>query len=180
MFALLIREDRWEILADLLEQDLYVSRTRYQEASMVSYEELSRYVGWLDHRKRRLNLQQISVHADILRSRRSDGPLGEILPLEQFIGADYFLFLRSSFMNTNEWQAHWWNARSVLYIAQVPEYLLRATSKKYAQKLLRPLQVGSIEELRKQYREKARQITKLYKSLRHPPFIDPEKLASSS
>ena len=77
LFAFLIREGRWELIADLLEEEIYVENKRGGLPGTVLYDQVSQGVRLLDHRKQRLNLNRISLHADILNERHTNGELAE-------------------------------------------------------------------------------------------------------
>src|SRR5205823_6532367 len=92
--SFLIRDERWELLAELVERDIYVENTSRGEPGLVAYTRLSGGALWLQQRKQRLRSNQLSIQADILKERHSSGVLSEVAPLRQFMDADYFLFLR--------------------------------------------------------------------------------------
>ena len=64
--------------------------------------------------------------------------------MQQFAEADFFLFLR-----TEEWRP-----RGALYLEQVPSYLQKAVNRDFAELLLRPLLLESIEQLRERAAER--------------------------
>jgi len=146
--SLLIRENRWELIADVLEEEIYLDNRERGQAGMVSFPYISKRVGLLGRRNERLKLRRISVHADILKERHSGEVLGELVPMQQFMCADYFLFLRAEFEKPDQHGRPTWNAWSTIFLPATPPYIEQATRKKYAQKLLRPLSIDSIEMFR--------------------------------
>jgi hypothetical protein len=159
--ACLLRYNRWELLQDLLDQEIFADNTRFGEGTYHSFCRLSRGLDLLQRRNSRLNLRRVSVHADLLRDRRTKEDIARIVSFEEFIAADYFLYLREG-LN--------WGAWSVIYInsrVQVPRYLAEAASVRNAEKLLGPLKVDSIEALRSLAAERSRGIRRLF------PLSDP-------
>jgi hypothetical protein len=135
-----INENRWEIIVNILEEGIFVTRSRTGNPDSVSFENLSQHVSLLYSRKQRLKSNRISIHADLLNDRHTTGKLGEICPIEQFIAADFFLFLRKD---------SGWRPWSTLYMFQhLPKFLLEAKREKYAKQLLRPLNVNDVDALR--------------------------------
>jgi len=91
--ACLIREGRWELIASLLAQGIPVRYRRGEQGpANCGFDEMSEHLdsfGRLNQERRRL-----CVHADLLKDRHERDPLGTLMPFEEFIAADYFLFLR--------------------------------------------------------------------------------------
>jgi hypothetical protein len=140
-FSFLIQENCWELIAVLLEKDIYVENLPIggygYEPKVMSFTYVSQNV----------ELLTPSKHASILNKRHTEGSLAEIVPMQQFMDADFFLFLRA-FQEAEVAQLRSWKAWSTLEMAQAPRYLLKASRSKYAQQLLRPLGVKDIETLR--------------------------------
>lgn len=144
----LIRENRWELIGDILDQETYLENRERAGPGLVAFDYISKHVGLLVFRNKRLKLKRASVHADILKERHSKAELAELVPIEEFMHADYFLFLRGEFEKTNADTRTTWNAWSPIFLATTPPYLQHATHNKYAQKLLRPLGIETIEMFR--------------------------------
>lgn len=148
-FSFLIRENRWQLIVDLLEEGIYVENHEiFREQGLVSFTYVPKYIELLEHRNTRLRLNKISVHADILNERHTHGELTKIVPMQQFMDADCFLFLRSEFiaLETSKWDK--WIPWSKVYMKKTPRYLLEASRAKYAEKLLDPLGVKDIDTFR--------------------------------
>ncbi|MBE9210118.1 hypothetical protein IQ244_27200 [Nostoc sp. LEGE 06077] len=162
-FSFLIRENRWEIIADLLEVGIYVDNYPIsKEPSLVYFTYVSQSVKLLSHRKERLNLNIMSVHANILNERHNEGELAKILPMQQFMNADCFLFLRSEAQDSELGQWHNWIPWTKVYMEQVPRYLLEAYSLKYAQKLLVALGIKNIDPFKKCLEDANQKLEKMY------------------
>ncbi|MCH8875590.1 MAG: hypothetical protein IIA89_02055 [Chloroflexi bacterium] len=141
-----VRDDRFDIISDLMEEGIYIENGPQGRPTTVRAEYASKFLGLLDHRNRRLKSLRVSIHADILNERHSESPLASLVPMRQLIEADFLLFLRKDFQ---------WIPWSVLYIGGIPpRYLVEAESSRYAERLLRPVGVNSVEELRGLVRER--------------------------
>jgi hypothetical protein len=153
--SFLIRENRWDMLADLLEEGFYVTNFTSGLAGLESFTSVSRYVKLFGYRNSRLKLNSMSLHADLLNERHTNGDLGVSIPIGQIIGADFFLFLRSDD----------WSPWSTLYMAgQPPRYLIEATNTKYAKQLLRPLAVETIDLLRVRIADRINAVRQFFNS----------------
>ncbi len=173
--SLLIRENRWELIADVLEEEIYLDNRERGQAGMVSFPYISKRVGLLGRRNERLKLRRISVHADILKERHSREVLCELVPMQQFMCADYFLFLRAEFEKPDQHGRPTWNAWSTIFLPATPPYIEQATRKKYAQKLLRPLSIDSIEMFRSKLVElkAAQRLARIFGDPFFPGLDDP-------
>ncbi|MEI2578725.1 hypothetical protein [Scytonema sp. PRP1] len=184
-FSFLIRESHWRLIADLLEEDIYVENNEiYEKPSLVPFTYVSQDLDLLNRRNNRLKLDRKSLHADILYERHTNGELAKLVPMQQFMDADCFLFLRVECQKeeASNWM-NWWGAWSTLYMDKAPRYLLEAYRAKYAQRLLRPLGVNNIDTLRVRLSDAGEQLQKMYKSpfhLYHNPFgnFDPQSIGS--
>jgi hypothetical protein len=145
--SFLIREERWELIADLLEEDLYARATDFGSRRAVPFHYLAQSVPFLYERKQRLRLNRISLHLDLLAERHRQGDLSTLVPIDQFVEADYFLYLRAQLQEPSH-ETPVWAAWSVRCMTQPPRYLQEACRTKYAQRLLRPLEVDDIPALR--------------------------------
>lgn len=128
-FSFLIRENRWEIISDLLEESIYVENVFGHKPELVTFIYVSQSIQSLDFRDR----------IALLNDLHTKGNIAKVVPMEQFMGADYFLFLRGG--ASEGWG---WLAWSTLYLKQPPRFLIEASRAKYAQLLLRPLGVNNI------------------------------------
>ena len=162
-FSFLIRENHWEMTADILEENIYMENAKFGVAGLVSFDYVSQHVGLLGYRNKRLKLKRISVHADILKERHTKGDLAELVPMQQFMDADYFLFLRGEFQKPESGGWINWKPWSTLYMQHhTPRYLVEASRTKYALKLLRPLGISDIETFRSHFSERAPRLGKFF------------------
>jgi hypothetical protein len=144
--SFLIRDNRWELIADILDEEIYIENRERGQAGLISFWYISKHVGLLGYRNKRLKLKRTSIHADILKERHTKGYLAELVPMQQFMEADYFLFLRGEFEKSELVGLSAWNGWSTIFIGeQPPRYLAQAIRKNYAEKLLRPLGIDTID-----------------------------------
>lgn len=156
LISFLIKENKWEIIINIFEEGVFVTKSRTGSPDSVSFEYFSQNVSLLHYRKQRLKTDRISIHADLLNERHSNGKLGEICPIEQFIAADFFLFLRNN---------SGWRPWSTLYMYQhTPKFIVEAKREKYAKQLLQPLKIGDIDSLRKLIGEGNTRLHQFYNS----------------
>ncbi|HLP90927.1 MAG TPA: hypothetical protein VK184_20375 [Nostocaceae cyanobacterium] len=150
-FSFLIRDECWVIVADILSDEIYIDNSEVnREPGLVSFTYASRFnIKLLEVRKQRLQLNRISLHADILEERHSKGEIAKIVPMQQFMDADCFLFLRSECENPNANSWDKWIPWSKIYMNQIPSYLLKAYKAKYAEQLLPALGVKDIASFRR-------------------------------
>jgi hypothetical protein len=162
LIAVLIRENKWEFISELLEKGLYVENTRRGNPNVVPFGNISDYVEGLENRNKRLKLRRVSLRADMLNERHTKGELAKIVSMRQFVEADYFLFLREGFE---------WRPWSVIYMdSQPPRFLIEASLIKYAEQLLRPLSVKDITTLRARIAELTPMLRGLF---RNSVWFDP-------
>jgi hypothetical protein len=147
IFALLIQSEAWELITELLNTGFYVENSPKGTPQSVPFGYISQYVELLDTRKYNV----ISLHAYSLMARHTKGKLGELVALKPFMDADYFLFLRSEAnRHDNAISINLWRPWSTAYMTEYyrPRFLVEAQSKKYAEGLLKPLGIESIEMFR--------------------------------
>jgi hypothetical protein len=171
-FAFLIQEERWELIANLLDEDLYARSQEFSPPSTVPFHRISTYIRLLDHRNDRLKLRRLSLHFDLLNERHTQGDLAKLMPMEQFAEADFFLFLKAELQETSSSQWISWIPWSVLGMRHPPRYLQEAARIKYAQQLLRPLGVEDISTLRTRLQERAGKLAELWRNgFWHYPMV---------
>lgn len=163
-FAFLIQEERWELIANLLDEDLYARGQQFSPLGSVSFHCISTYVRLLDYRNNRLKLSRLSLHFDLLNERHTQGDLAKLVPMEQFAEADFFLFLRTELQETSSSERISWIPWSVLGMRHPPRYLQEAARIKYAQQLLHPLGVEDILILRTRLQERAGKLSELWRN----------------
>src|ERR1017187_400302 len=93
--AALMRYERWEILARILNERIFISRRHKSE--YVSFAHFRAFLPSLDDlRNRRLKLNRASVTSDMLDARFTTGRLAKVMGFGEFYEADYLLYLHSA------------------------------------------------------------------------------------
>jgi hypothetical protein len=106
LFAALIGERRWKTVAELCRETITIPSASHDSGSaLVTFLFASEHLELLEHRNRRLKLNRVSLHADILKERHEAGQLGELSPWRRFQDSDIFLYLRSvlAIRRSNSW-----------------------------------------------------------------------------
>ena len=161
LFACLLRERKWELIGHLLQEPV---PTRYKRREggpgNEDWSYASRYVGQLGGAGQQRG--RLSLHADLLHHRHTTGGLAAIVSEEDFIAADFFLFLRSE-LPPNERGPHlFWHAWSVLYMKSAPRFLLDAERQARAEELGRALGVPSMDEFKRRLEERGPELRRLF------------------
>ena len=180
-FGSLIREERWGLISDLLSEGIYVKNTKGFEPGVLGFDDVSENIELLERRNLRLKLGKLSLHSEILMRRHTQGDLAEAMPLEHFTEADFFLSMRAASLaqdNRFKYRRPW----SVVYMQnRGPEFLLRATSKRHAERLLVPLGLKSVDGLRQLIVVHRSYLTQLFSGRGgnwDPPYVNPAEVAS--
>jgi len=163
-FSFLISEDRWQIIADLLSKEIYVSNIQYRnQPGLVPFTYISMSpLKTLDDRNLRLDSKRRSIHSDILNDRHSSkGSLKEIIPMQKFMDADYFLFLASVCRFHN---SKYWIPWSKIYMHQVPRYLTESSSIRYTEQLLPALGIETINSLKERLKVASQTFEQIYRT----------------
>lgn len=174
-FAHLIREERWEIVADLLDREIFVSNPSDGRPRAVPFTEVSEYVQLLQLRNERLRLNRTSLHADVLNERHSQGRIGATTSIRDFTAADFFLYLRAAAAARPAGHGFDWRPWSVLYLRETPPFLHNIALRRVADRLLRPLGVADIDSLPELLGKRAPQVGALFRQrggLWHYPLAD--------
>jgi hypothetical protein len=171
--ATLLREQRWRLLDRVLSEPIPVRYlSREQEAGSVDWRYASEHLpSVLDESPRR---QRLSLHADMLNERHTTGGLAAVMPMDDFVAADYFLFLLGE-MSSDQWSQTRvdWRAWSTLYLKRTPLFLRNAESKQVAEEILKVFKIPDAEEFRLRFRECAPHLRMLF---RGGPWRDPVRL----
>lgn len=135
----LLKYEVWSVFPELLQESWGTDR---HQRPMTYANQLSEYLYLLSDR------QKPDTRGDLLRQRHSDNSrLAKACPLKDFQSAEFFLLWQFYSRPDLEGDARWvpW---SLAVIPQPPNFLGRATSKKFAEELLLAFGLTSIEELR--------------------------------
>jgi hypothetical protein len=150
----LVREERWELISRLLAEGIPVKYQRQANGpGFQSFLEISKPVEFavvLNQERKR-----ISVRADILKSRHdSERSLGQIMPFDDFVAADFLLFLRSK----------GWRPWSALYLTAVPRFVRAAESSGVAQRIAGAIAVPDLEAFRQRLGESALALEQMFQN----------------
>ncbi len=172
-FSFLIQNKRWNLVEKLLDEDLYARVHNYSSPEFVPYTSLCDPVSLLFHRNKRLGLQARLLHANVLYERHTTSDLADLVPIEIFIEADYFLFQRNVLnpVTLPQWIA--WRAWSTVYTKQPARFLKEATRREFAQQLALSLGLPDIPTLRNRLTERREALTMIWNYGFNSPWFDP-------
>lgn len=163
LISFLLREHRWDTISRLLAEPIPMRYIRNEQgAGNASWECASRHLPLLlnEGAKR----QRLSLHADILQERHTKGGgLAEILPFDDFVAADYFLYLFGELSSGNGPELFMtWRPWSTLYLHRAPMFLRNAEHKPVADALVRLTRVSDVDQLKKRLIECVPLLEKLF------------------
>lgn len=182
MIAFYIREKRWDILTKILVEPIPVKYMKYENGpSNVYWDYASEHLPLLLDESTKQ--KRISVHSDILKIRHTTGGLSALMPIEEFIATDFFLFLLGELPQSEYKEGGFWKWRpwSVLYMNQVPAFLKNAEFRNYAQQITDIFKVPNTDELKKRMKERYPIINRFFSSgFHHIPSLnsDIDKIAT--
>lgn len=148
LFAMLVRDERWGMIGELLASPLYARRYHGGPSERIDLGDISIHSEVLRQRNERLRLQRISLHADLLHDRHGNGALAQVMPFDAFADADLFLFLRGQIAPTTAPRGIAWRPWSIVWLNHIPTFLAAATSVTYAEQLLPAFGVANVVLLR--------------------------------
>jgi hypothetical protein len=159
----LLREQRWDIIESIVAEPIPMRFLRREHGpgnadwSFASQHLLS----FINQSKRN---GRVSLHADMLIARHKNGGLAAIMPAEDFMAADYLLFLLGELPHeAAEWRLEWrpWSA---LYLTRPPAFLRAAEHRRIALRLMKLFQISSLDEFRRRLSLRAPLLEKLFQS----------------
>ena len=171
LIALLMRESQWSIIAEILGTPLYVANADGGEPGAVPFGFLSQHVRFLEERNRKLERKQVSLHANILNERHTEGALSAEVPMDDFTAAECLLYLRSVILPEKSSWPEIWAPRSTIYMKRPPRFIAEAVYEESARQLVAPLGAKSVDDLRSKLAEHAPKINEGFPdSFRYKPF----------
>lgn len=161
--AFLLKENRWETLNLVLQEPIPMNYIPNQGSGHVYWDFASEHLPLLlDESKKR---NRISAHADILHERHDKGGLSSILPFNDFVAADFFLFLRGeSDERSSPRPSFKWRPWSGVWLQNTPSFLSIAEGKRFAENLRAALNAKDIDELKGLLNEYIPRVTRLFGS----------------
>jgi hypothetical protein len=109
LIALLVRERRWEVVRRVLNTPLCYS-AKHGGYAAHGYPSLNKGLPALEHRKQRLNLDRMSLFADLVKQRADR----RLLPFESLMEADFLMYLRDALAEDASPSA--WYPRTLVYL----------------------------------------------------------------
>jgi hypothetical protein len=160
--SFLLREQRWNILESVFAEPIpmrYVPREHGSGNVDWSYGS-AHLMSLIDESSRK---RRMSLHADILNTRHTTGGLAAIMPMEDFMAGDYFLFLLGEMLPKDATNAFFeWRPWSALYLKRTPMFLRNAEHKRIATQIMKLFHIASAEEFRKRLLERGPRLSKLF------------------
>lgn len=136
LVTLLLDAEKMESIADILNESLFVENDIYAGgAQNVFYT----YISMIGESARGVSRPLVNAFTEKMDKRHSEGELANLVPAIKIGEYEYFLTLRN---DQRKWHA------ILNTTEQVPRFLIKAKKNKYAQKLLKPLAVNSIDEIK--------------------------------
>lgn len=162
LVACLVGEQRWEMLNAILEEPIpipYVRRRDGPQNVMWSYAS-THMPSLIDESSRK---GRVSVHADVLYARHTQGGLAAVMPFEGYVAADYLLFLVGELPEDQAGRLAW-RAWSVLYMKHVPMFIRNAEKKSTASQLAKLFKLSGMEEFKRRLQERGGNIGRLFRN----------------
>ena len=132
------------------------------QAAVVTFEYVSVPIDLLQHRNQRLGLRKISLFGEMLNQRHSGGKIGDAAPMREVIAADFFLFLRSVFMEDAGATYYHWIPHSTVYMRGMPKFIIQSRGSKYANRLLPSLGVDTIPTFRAKFAQALQHLSRIF------------------
>lgn len=170
--ACLIREGRWELIANLLAEGIPANYSRQEQGpANCDFSQLSEHlVSFAQLNKER---RRVCVHADLLKARHEQAPLGSLMPFDEFVAADYFLFLKGE-LPPEEIQTFFaWRPWSTMFMRRVPQFIVNARYTATATRIAAALGVPDVETLKKKLRERAGRLDVMWRNIWWDQPLDP-------
>jgi hypothetical protein len=163
LFACLVREGRWELISHLLAQGIPVKFSRREHGpANCGFDHISEHLESFSQLNR--EKQRLCVHADVLKARHEQAPLGILMPFEDFIAADYFLFLRGELSTDDPQTFLAWRPWSSVFMKHTPHFLIEARHGATAQKIAVALGVPDVEALKRKLGEHVGRLSGMWRS----------------
>jgi hypothetical protein len=156
----LLREQRWDILKSLTDEPIPARHLHREHGpANVEWSFASQPVLSLYYESRTKG--RVSLHADMLKQRHTAGGLAVIMPFEDFIPADYLLFLIGE-IPPDTAPGLVWRPWSALYLRRSPLFLRTAEFHNSALRLMNLCRISSLQEFKKRLIERTPILEKLF------------------
>lgn len=162
MVGFLLKEDSLEFLKELLDRPIPINymQEEYGPGDVYFYN-AAEWLCLLDNESQVKN--KISIHASLLMERHTTGSLAEIMPMNYFTAADYFLYLYNKIGAPKDLTNRYtWKPWSIVYLKEPPLFLKRAVRINRALELAYFFGLSTVEELRSQIEEKTLKVRSFF------------------
>ena len=106
---------------------------------------------------------RICMHSDLLNERHTTGGLAAIMPMNEFIAADYFLFLLAELPPEEAPDVRYhWRPWSALYLKGTPMFLRAGEQKRVADEILKLFNISGAEEFKRRFLERASRLEEMF------------------
>lgn len=162
LFALLIRENKWDIISTLLAEPIRMGYVPEGNGpGSVDWEYASMHLTSLAEEGKKKN--RTSLHADLLKTRHVEGGLAAVMPFDEFMSADFFLYL-FGVLPTNDVSSISvrWRPWSILYLEHTPMFITDAKQPRIASQLASVFQLSNANDFKKRLEERGPLINKFF------------------
>ncbi|MBZ0217763.1 MAG: hypothetical protein K8F25_14490, partial [Fimbriimonadaceae bacterium] len=162
LVAFLIREQRWELLGVLVSEQIPMTYVpREHGPGNVYWDYASKHLILLMHESKIKG--RMSLHADMLHNRHTDGGLGSVLPFIEFTAADYFLFLLGELPPSDVPVGMPWRPWSCLFMKKTPAFIKSAEQKKTARMIINVFGISNVDEFKKRLNGRVGKVGQLFR-----------------
>ncbi len=142
------REGKFDVLTKILSGELKVGPNRSQRrATKEIWQALREYSQLIAEHGQKTRRK--SLHADVLKSRHTDGLLATVSPFTEFMEMDFLLYLHGKGDSASGDYRGRWYPNSILYADnQMPEFVPESKNRPYATRLCKVLGIN-IEEFKR-------------------------------
>jgi hypothetical protein len=179
LIATLLRDEHYETIRALLDESITITTNRGTKPVTFGY--ASEWLPSLEARQK--EKRRLSLHADLLHDRHApkdrdtslDGPLADLLPFDQFMAADYFLFLRGELEHGEQTDSGFeWIPWTSVYLRETPHFISSATRTATAQRLATALGTPDVATLKTRLLERAGRLAELWRNGYRQPLTSQE------
>ena len=151
--AALMKYERWNFIGEILSKNLFIDK---HDSGYIRFEKINYKIESLDEvRNQRLNLNACTITGNLIQERFNEGQLSKILTHNEFLEADYLLFLRSIIDKKRLWKPF-----SCIYLQhKVPSLMRKSVDYYFALNLLKIFNVKQLSELKEKIAQENHRFT---------------------
>jgi len=159
--AALLHEKQWNLLRHIIQRDFIVPNPYDMRQRSNSFVMFSEYVRL--PMRRTDGDRTISMHAELLRERHSEGAMSTFCPLDLFCAGDYFLALRSLVApEALPLGEKYWKPWSLMFLDDTPRFILEANRQLDAVILAAIFGITDLTTLRERLTERTPRLNGMY------------------